>query len=139
MSNNSKLYTHAGWSTLEGERKMRAASSAKRVQVLKYCGHTDIDMHELPVPMNWAEVQEYLINNKLPASVQERAAAQVATPVAEEAVVPEEVVAEAAVAAQLTFEEALAQVPLREKGRFIKREVREEMARKLMAGEAVAA
>lgn len=133
MSNNSKLYTHAGWSTLQGERKMRAASSAKRVQVLEYCGHTDIDMHELPVAMNWAEVQEYLINNKLPASVQERAAAQVATPVAEE------VVAEAAVAAQLTFEEALAQVPMREKGRFIKREVREEMARKLMAGEAVAA
>ena len=89
--------------------------------------------------MNWAEVQEYLINNKLPASVQERAAAQAAAPVAETAVVPEEVVAEAAVAAQLTFEEALAQVPLREKGRFIKREVREEMARKLMAGEAVAA
>ena len=58
---------------------------------------------------------------------------------AEEAAVPAEVVAEAAVAAQLTFEEALAQVPLREKGRFIKREVREEMARKLMAGEAVAA
>lgn len=133
MSNNSKLYTHAGWSTLQGERKMRAASSAKRVQVLKYCGHTDIDMHELPVVMNWAEVQEYLINNKLPASVQERAAVQVAAPVAEE------VVAEAAVAAQLTFEEALAQVPMREKGRFIKREVREEMARKLMAGEAVAA
>lgn len=133
MSNNSKLYTHAGWSTLNGERKMRAASSAKRVQVLKYCGHTDIDMHELPVVMNWAEVQEYLINNKLPASVQERAAVQVAAPVAEE------VVAEAAVAAQLTFEEALAQVPMREKGRFIKREVREEMARKLMAGEAVAA
>ena len=132
MSNNSKLYTHAGWSTLNGERKMRAASSAKRVQVLKYCGHTDIDMHELPVVMNWAEVQEYLINNKLPASVQERAA-QVTD------AVPEEVVAEAAVAAQLTFEEALAQVPMREKGRFIKREVREEMARKLMAGEAVAA
>ncbi len=132
MSNNSKLYTHAGWSTLQGERKMRAASSAKRVQVLKYCGHTDIDMHELPVVMNWAEVQEYLINNKLPASVQERAAQVTAA-------VPEEVVAEAAVAAQLTFEEALAQVPMREKGRFIKREVREEMARKLMAGEAVAA
>jgi hypothetical protein len=78
----------------------------RRVAVLKNCGDTDIELRELPYPMTHEQATEYLTTGFVAA-----------------AVLP-----------KLTFEAALAQVPVRNaKGHFIKKDQREAMARELMA------
>jgi DNA gyrase/topoisomerase IV subunit A len=106
---SEKTYGVAGYSTLNGERKMRVAKDMKRAMVLERNGHKDIVLRELPYPMNKAQASEFLANG----FVAEAPAATAQT--------------------ALTFEQALAQVPVREKGRFIAKAVREQMARDLMA------
>ena len=48
---DTKTYTVAGVSTLNGEVKMRVANSAARVKVLKQNGHTDIVLLGLATAM----------------------------------------------------------------------------------------
>ena len=102
---SDKTYTVAGYSTLNGVRKMRFAKDMKRALVLERNGHKDVYLRELPYPMTKEQASEFLANGF------------VATPETP----------------KMSFEEALAQVPLREKGRFISKERRQEMARELMA------
>ena len=104
---SDKTFMVAGYSTLNGERKMRVAKDMKRALRLEREGHKDVVLRELPYPMTREQASEFLANGF------------VATPAAQ--------------TATLTFEAALAQVPLREKGRFIAKARREEMARALMA------
>jgi len=46
-----KMFTVAGYSTLEGKTQIRVANSMDRVKVLKRNGHTNIKMWELPNAM----------------------------------------------------------------------------------------
>lgn len=119
---SERTFKVAGYSTLEGVRKMRVAKDMKRAMVLERNGHKDIVLYELPQALTKEQCAEWLASGKFT----ETAAAEVVDTVTE--------VAEAiAQQAELTFEEALARVALRnEKGHFIKREVREAMARELM-------
>lgn len=57
-----KEFTHAGVSTLKGKTKARFATSEMRVKVLIKSGHTDIDMIELPTPMDKVEALQYLLS-----------------------------------------------------------------------------
>jgi hypothetical protein len=79
-------------------------------------------------------IQSYITNQSPTVKVPKVKAAKVteADVDAANAIVDAEV-AEMKAEMRLTFEEALAQVPMRDKGRFIKRDVREQMARELMA------
>jgi hypothetical protein len=104
---SEKTFMVAGYSTLNGVRKLRVAKDMKRAMVLERNGHKDVWLRELPYPMTREQASEFLASGFV---------AQPAEPVA-----------------SMTFEEALAQVPLREKGRFISKARREEMARELMA------
>lgn len=104
---SEKTFGVAGYSTLNGVRKMRFAKDMKRAMVLERNGHKDVYLRELPYPMTKEQASEFLANGFVA-----------------EAVAP---------VASMTFEEALAQVPVREKGRFISKERREQMARELMA------
>ena len=143
-----KTFTVIGYSVLNGVRKVRTANDlAGRTIILERNGHTDINLFE--VEKHWPGA---LVTNK------EEAAALLATSAmaqplgkvhkgdvwfdiyadltakykrVEEQSQPAFEIQEAK--KDLTFEEALAQVPMRDKGRFIKREVREQMARDLMA------
>lgn len=113
-----KLFTIGGFSTdYKGQRKVRLANSMDRAKVLKRCGDTDIALAELPYPMTREQGEQFLATGFVqPAETAAAAAdAHPATPT-------------------LSFEEALAQIPARnDKGHFIKREMREQMARELMA------
>ena len=112
-----KTFTIGGFSTdPTGQRKVRLANSMDRAKVLKRCGHTDVELIELPYPMTREQGEQYMTMGFVqPAPAAPAAAdAHPAVPT-------------------LTFEEALAQVPARdERGHFIKREVREQRARELM-------
>ena len=55
-----KLFTVAGYSTLNGETKARFATSMDRVKVLARNGHTDIQLQELPSAMTKADAAAYL-------------------------------------------------------------------------------
>jgi truncated hemoglobin YjbI len=103
-----KTFNVAGYSTLLGQRKMRVAKDMKRVMVLERCGHKDVVMYELPYAMTREQASEWLAGGR-------------------------QTVAAAIAAVELTFEEALSRVALRnERGHFIKKEVREQMARDMM-------
>ena len=102
---SEKTFGVAGYSTLNGVRKMRLAKDLKRANVLVRNGHTEIELKVLPYPMTKEQASEFLANGF------------VATPETP----------------KMSFEAALAQVPLREKGRFISKERREQLARELMA------
>lgn len=104
---SEKTFGVAGYSTLNGERKLRFAKDMKRAMVLERNGHKDVVLKELPYAMTKEQAADFLANG-----------------IAATAVVPK---------VTLTFEAALAQVPVREKGRFIAKTRREEMARELMA------
>lgn len=99
-----KTFNVAGYSTLNGVRKMRFAKDLKRANVLVRNGHTDIELKVLPYPMTKEQAAEFLAQGWVSAAKQ-----------------------------ALTFEAALALVPVRDKGRFVARAVREAQARELMA------
>ena len=109
--NATKTFGVSGYSTRNGVRKMRFAKDMRRAKTLERTGHKDIVLYELPYPMTREQCAEFL-------------ATGVAAPAA----------AVAVAAPVMTLEEALAQVPVRTpRGHFIKREVREQMARDLIA------
>ena len=133
-----KTFTVAGHSTLNGVKKIRFATNMDRVKVLMRNGHEDIELQELPHAMTKDAIRAFL--GGTPAAVV--AVIAVAEPTVieagpdtvkwlEEGETPSWQEEEAKVTYE-TLEQALAAVPLREKGRFIKKEVREQMARELM-------
>jgi hypothetical protein len=139
-----KTFTVAGYSVRLGVKKLRVANSMDRVKVLVRAGHKDIVLQELPYPMTKEQAQQFLTTGFTAESQQDlfagntasedtvQAASEAAAPEAAEPAQSVEAAVESAAPA-MTLEEALAQVPVREKGRFLKREVREERARELMA------
>lgn len=133
-----KKFTVAGTSVLNGVKKIRFATNMDRVKVLMRNGHDDIELQELPHAMTKDEIRAYLGAAPVVAVVVAAAEPEVieAGPDTvkwlKEGETPSWQEEEAKVTYE-TLEEALAAVPLREKGRFIKKEVREQMARDLMA------
>lgn len=128
-----KMFTVAGYSTLKGVKKMRFANSMDRVKVLMRNGHTDIELEELPRAMTKDEIRAHF---GLPVEAAAPAAEVTAEATADEG---EDTVKWLGKGEQpshtityATFEEALAAVPTREKGRFLSKEQREERARELM-------
>lgn len=116
-----KTFNVAGFSVLNGVRKMRFAKDMKRVARLRHFGHTDIELHELPYAMTKAQAAEWLEQRAtiLPRNLFS---------------LPSGLLLLEYNKPGLTFEQALAQVPLRnDKGHFIKKDVREQMARELCA------
>lgn len=135
-----KTYTVAGVSTLNGKTKVRFANDVvARTKKLIAAGHEDVNLVELAEPMTKANaalylkdhidfseeheqlaVIDYLVRNKVIESCDSMS--QLETQDENEvdpSIIPDEI---------------WAQVPKRnEKGHFIKREVREQMARELMA------
>lgn len=137
-----KKFTVAGHSVLDGVRKTRFATSMDRVKVLMHNGHTDIELQELPYAMTKDEIRAFFGEEPKSAKAAKPVAAA-PTPVVDEdegedtvkwleegeepAAVEDEVT-------YATFEAALAAVPLRnDKGHFIKKEVREALAREMVA------
>jgi hypothetical protein len=141
-----KMFTVAGHSVLDGVRKTRFATTMDRVKVLMRNGHTDIELQELPHAMTKDEIRAFFgeeVKADKPKAVKaaaEPAAAAVET--AEDAA-PDTVkwleegqqpAQEPGAVTYATFEEALAAVPKRtEKGTRIKQEVREALARDMVA------
>jgi hypothetical protein len=155
---SDKRYAVSGWSTRFGKTKIRMAKDLDRIKTLIRTSHEDIHLFTLPTQMTKSEAAVWLTETQPEFPVflrpEYRAAAEAAaeaeeaeTPAAaaEEAVTasedePVEVAIEGAsgeesviVAESMTLEQALEQIPLRENGRFISRERREEMARELMS------
>ena len=141
-----KTFTVAGHSVLDGVRKTRFATTMDRVKVLMRNGHTDIELQELPHAMTKDEIRAFFgeeAKADKPKAVSAVAAAPAATVTTPEDAAPDTVkwLEEGEQPAQeedaityKTFEEALAAVPLRsDKGHFIKREVREALARDMVA------
>lgn len=147
----SKLFTIAGTGARNGVTRLRGGVDAGREAAMVKAGLTNIILVTLPHAMTKLEAAKYI--QPLPefAGAAEQEAIQSyidnqddapKAPKAKkaktvEAVAPEapasDAVSDMKAEMKLTFEEALAQVPTREKGRFIKKEVREQMARDLMA------
>jgi hypothetical protein len=138
-----KTFTVAGHSTLDGVRKTRFATTMDRVKVLMRNGHTDIELETLPHAMTKDEIRAYFgeeAKADKPKAVKAAAAPTVET--AEEEAEDtvkwleegEQPAQEEGAITYATFEEALAAVPKRtEKGTRIKQEVREALARDMMA------
>lgn len=139
-----KTFTHGGYSTLKGVKEARAANSADRVKVLIANGHTDIFLEELPEPMTKNQIRERygfpLVGEKKPkAEKKVEAVTDTVENTADTTDEGEDTVKWLGKGEQpshtityATFEEALAAVPTREKGRFLSKEQREERARELM-------
>ena len=145
-----KKFTVAGHSILDGVKKTRFATTMDRVKVLMRNGHTDIELQELPHAMTKDEIRAFF--GEVVGAVKPTVAAAVVNAVVAAAPVVVETPEDAApdtvkwleegekpaqepdAITYATFEEALAAVPLRsEKGHFIKREVREALARDMVA------
>ena len=58
----SKLFTHAGFSKLNGVYKARFANDVMRVKVLEKGGHEDIQITGLMEPMTKSDAVAYLLN-----------------------------------------------------------------------------
>lgn len=138
-----KKFTVAGHSVLDGVKKTRFATTMDRVKVLMRNGHTDIELQELPYAMTKDEIRAFFgeeAKAAKPKAVAAVAAAAVETEedAAEDTVKwleeGEQPAVEEGAITYKTFEEALAAVPLRsDKGHFIKKEVREQLARDMVA------
>ena len=63
-----KLFTVAGYSTLNGETKARFATSMDRVKVLARNGHTDIQLQSLPSAMTKEAAVAFLEGAKAPVA-----------------------------------------------------------------------
>lgn len=55
-------FTHAGVSRQKGKFKVRFANDASRIKILEKNGHKDLDIIELPNPMNKIDVVNYLLS-----------------------------------------------------------------------------
>lgn len=149
---NEKTFAVAGWSVLDGVKKPRFAKDMLRVKVLERNGHKDIVLYPLPTAMTKEQALEWL-NNMGGTVLTTAPAAQLPNPLVPDAnlllltFTPEPVAMidqqmgvaqytdeELSVAPQpkMSFEEALAQIPLRENGKFVSKAVREARAKELM-------
>ena len=68
------MFTVAGVSTLKGEVKVRFANDMTRVKVLGKNDHTDIELMELPQPMDKSAVVTFLKTTELYANSKFQAA-----------------------------------------------------------------
>lgn len=159
---SDKTFAVAGWSVLNGEKKLRVAKDLFRIKVLARNGHTDIELYALPAPMTKEQALQWLQAGRPQALHTEAAVAvslDLCNPVehidhqmgvdqwAVDCTAPDYVPAAAPAVQEevkvelltwtprpkLTFDEALAQVPKQVKGKFITRAAREAMAQELMA------
>jgi len=145
-----KLFTVGGHSVLPcGTKKVRAANDMMRVKKLADNGHTEIFLEELPHPMTKEQIAErYGFPAKAAKPKAVKAAAPAAVAAAPTVETPEDAAPDTVkwleegeqpavdpdAITYKTFEEALAAVPLRsDKGHFIKKEVREQLARDMVA------
>jgi hypothetical protein len=131
----NKLFQFAGTAVApNGKLGFKAAVDATRAKVLEKDGFTGIILLALPTPMTkvdaakWALTQPDFTDGQISVinsyvDNQEGTAPKAKKEKKDVAVMT------------LTFEEALAQIPMRDKGRFIKKEVREQMARDLLASQ----
>ena len=142
-----KKFTVAGHSVLDGVKKTRFATTMDRFKVLMRNGHTDIELQELPYAMTKDEIRAFF-GEEAKAAKPKAVAAAVETAAAPTVETPEDAApdtvkwleegeqpaVEPEAITYATFEEALAAVPLRsDKGHFIKKEVREALARDIVA------
>lgn len=68
----SKLFTVAGFSTLDGVRKTRVANGlAARIAKLTRTGHTDIQLFELPSAMTKEEAIAWSVANVMSSTAVE--------------------------------------------------------------------
>lgn len=60
-----KTFTIAGTSKIDGVKTFRFANGKPnlRANMLRHFGHTDIDLHELPKPMNKVQAMAWLLTN----------------------------------------------------------------------------
>lgn len=140
-----KTFTVAGHSVLNGVRKTRFANDMMRVKKLIDHGHTDVELQELPHAMTKDEIRAFFgeeAKTAKPKAVKAAAPAAAVVETAEEEAEDtvkwleegEQPAQEEEAITYATFEEALAAVPKRtEKGTRIKQEVREALARDMMA------
>ena len=140
-----KTFTVAGHSVLNGVRKTRFANDMLRVKVLELNGHTDIELQTLPHAMTKDEIRAFFgeeVAADKPKAVKAAAPAAAVIETPEDAAPDtvkwleegEQPAQEEGAITYKTFEEALAAVPKRtEKGTRIKQEVREALARDMMA------
>ena len=68
------MFTVTGVSTLKGEVKVRFANDMTRVKVLAKNGHTDVELMELPQPMDKPAVVTFLKTTELYANSKFQAA-----------------------------------------------------------------
>lgn len=124
---NTKTYTVAGVSTLNGVTKPRFSNDfEKRLFMLEYTGHENIAIVELPTAMTKLEAVEHL--KTLPAFQTEVAAAALA------AYTDKNTPKAAGKRGRPMKLPTLADIPTRgENGAFLKREVREQMLADLIA------
>lgn len=122
----SKLFNVVGFSTLGGVRKTRVANGlAARIAKLLRTGHTDIELYEMPSAVDkqaalvWLAQREQVQVDK-PSVFRLPQLLQLGY-------------TDTAAKAEMTLEQALATIPLREKGRFIAHTVRMERAQALIA------
>jgi hypothetical protein len=155
---SDKRYAVSGWSTRFGKTKIRMAKDLDRIKTLIRTSHEDIHLFTLPTQMTKSEAAVWLTETQpefpvflrpeyraAAGAAEEAEEAETTEAAAEEPMAaseddPVEVAIEGAsgeesviVAESMTLEQALEQIPLRENGRFISRERREEMARELMS------
>lgn len=55
-----KLFTVVGTSTLDGKTKVRFANDVMRIKVLAKNGHTNVNLIELPQPLNKVDAVRYM-------------------------------------------------------------------------------
>ena len=59
-----KMFTVVGVSTHKGQTKVRWANDFARIKILDKEGHTDVDLIELPHPMNKVDALKHYYNLK---------------------------------------------------------------------------
>lgn len=124
-----KLFTVVGISSGDGVFKVRFANDISRVKALTRAGHTDIRLAELPEAMT--KLDAVLAIADMDEFQDELAQTLFNDYISEHSGKPAKAKRKEVV--KMTLDEALAQVPKRDgKGHFIKKEVREEMARELI-------
>lgn len=128
-----KLFTVAGYSNSSSDgRKARFANSPTRARVLHYAGDTDISLYTLPQPMTKADATAWLNSSahlELPQIVYTPRGQKPALRDHQQANID---AITATVSNPITIESALEQVPVREKGRFLSKERRMELAQALV-------
>lgn len=122
-----KTYGWAGVSTIDGNTRFRVGKNKYRKATLEWHGHENVQGVELPSEMTEIEAFDYLKTNFA------KMVKGVAAPVAKEAVAPEpKATKKRGRKAKMTLEEAMALVPTRENGKYVRKAEREKRAQELI-------